>query len=68
MLFVSKETSVNPATYAGTSHHRNQIVKTATRISLTRSCMQQNVGDSCQDSSPSTNILMIGEKPLQRYH
>ena len=41
--------------------HRDQIARTETRISLIRTCMEQNLGSSCQDSSSRSNMQPISK-------
>ena len=50
-----------PLKYIGTSAYRDKIAKTETRLSLVRTCMMQSFGNSCQDSSPSSNSDILGK-------
>ena len=50
-----------PLKYIGTSEYRDKIAKTETRLSLVRTCMMQSFGNSCQDSSPSSNSDILGK-------
>ena len=47
--------------------HRDQIARTETRISLIRTCMEQNLGSSCQDSSSRSNMQPISKLIIITY-
>ena len=53
--------SMVPLKYIGTSEYRDKIAKTESRLSLVRTCMMQSFGNSCQDSSPSSNSDILGK-------